>query len=432
MSKNHSNQHLIIISLDALNMQDFEVIKTLPNFKSFLEEGSYVKEVRSVYPTVTYTCHTSIITGVYPGKHGIYANEKIQPERYKAQDWYWFEKDIKVPTLFDYTNKAGLISANVLWPVMAAAPITYNCPEIWSETGESYVSLYLKFASKNTLPIIAMNASKSKGKKQPFLDNFVEGVATQMILKKKPHLLCMHFIELDHERHVQGLHAPSIKTILERLDGRIGNIIEATKKAGTYENTTFILLGDHGCSEFNDVVYLNTYFEKEGFLSTDKNKDITSWNAYANSCGGSVQIHINKQCDEITRANISESIDKLAVMPNTFVKKLYSKKEVLEKHQLLGDFDFMIEPRDGFVFRNDIADTMIKNRTTIDNCFKSDHGQDPNHKDLKTLLFAKGNRIKRGVCLDSACIIDEGPTFARILGLKMENVDGRVLEEFIN
>ncbi|PKM50483.1 MAG: alkaline phosphatase family protein [Firmicutes bacterium HGW-Firmicutes-7] len=431
MSSNDSNQNLIILSLDALNSSDLEAIKVLPNFKTFFEEGAYVKQVKSVYPSVTYTCHTSIITGAFPGKHGIYANEKVQPERLNAQDWYWFEKDIKVPTLFDYAKKAGLISANVLWPVMAAAPITYNCPEIWSETGESYPSLYLKFATKNVLPIIAKHASKFKGKKQPFLDNFVESLGIHLILRKKPNLLCMHFIELDHERHVNGLHGPGINTILERLDNRIGNIIEATKEAGIYDNTTFILLGDHGGADFNAVVYLNTYLEKEGLITTDENKSIITWCAYANSCGGSVQIHINKQCDEATKMKIADSISKLTVMPNTFVEKLYTKEDALEKHSLSGDFDFIIEPRDGFVFRNDITDWMIKDSASIDNCFKSDHGQDPNHRDLKTLLLAKGNKIKKGVCVDSACIIDEGPTFAKILGLEMENVDGRILEELL-
>ncbi|MBC7960893.1 MAG: alkaline phosphatase family protein, partial [Vallitaleaceae bacterium] len=226
------NSHLIILSLDALNAQDFDFLTTLPNFKSFIEEGSYVREVESVYPSVTYTCHSSIITGVFPDKHGIYANERIHPERALDQPWNWYEKYIQVPTLFDYVNEAGLVTANVLWPVMADAPIRYNCPEIWSVVGESYVSLYLKHASKRALPIIFKNASKSKGKEQPYLDNFVESIVLDLIAKKKPNLLTAHLIELDHERHVSGLHEPVTYDILRRLDQRVGRILEAAKKAG--------------------------------------------------------------------------------------------------------------------------------------------------------------------------------------------------------
>lgn len=425
------NQHLIVISLDALNAQDLAYLKELPNFKSFIDEGSYVKEVTSVYPTVTYTCHTSIITGAYPNKHGIFTNELMQPERAANQEWFWYEKYIKVPTLFDYANKAGMVTANVLWPVMAGAPITYNCPEIWSVTGESYLSLFLKNASKKALPFIIKHKKESRGKQQPYLDNFVEKIAIDMIVKKKPNLLCMHLIELDHERHVMGLHQQTINTIIRRLDERVGNIIEATKKAGIYDKTTFVLLGDHGCTDFSNVVYMNTLFEQEGFLTVDKNRQITSWSAYANSCGGSTHIHINKECDEVTNQKIAEFLDKLTVMPNTFIKKLYTKQEVVDKYSLQGDFDYVIEARNGYVFRNPVPSQPIINRAELNNCFVADHGQEPTHPDLKTILFAKGPKIKKGIVLDTACIVDEGPTFAKILGLEMENTDGHILTDML-
>jgi len=431
MAKQGSNQHLIIISLDAINAQDFNILSSLPNFKSFIEEGAYITEVVSVYPSVTYACHSSIITGTYPDKHGIYSNEKIQPHRSTCQDWYWFKNDILVPTLFDYANQAGLITANVLWPVMASAPIKYNFPEIWSETGESYFSLYLKYATKNTLPMLIKHASKFKGKEQPDLDNFVENLSTEIILRKSPHLLCLHFIELDHERHIKGLTGDHVQSVLERFDMRIGRIIEATKKAGFYEDTTFVLLGDHGSTDFSHVVYLNTFFEEEGFLKTDSNKKIISWDAYANSCGGSVQIHINKQCDSLKRQKFIDTLGKLTVMPNTFIKTIFTKDEVHKKYHLSGEFDYVIEPKDGFIFRNDICEPWIKPKHLVKNCLFAEHGQEPTHKNMKTIFLAKGNRIKKGVQLDTACIVDEAPTFAKILELDMENVDGRVLDEII-
>jgi predicted AlkP superfamily pyrophosphatase or phosphodiesterase len=51
-------------------------------------------------------------------------------------------------------------------------------------------------------------------------------------------------------RHVAGLKDPISKDILQRMDQRIGRIIEATKAAGTYDHTTFVVLGDHGCTDF--------------------------------------------------------------------------------------------------------------------------------------------------------------------------------------
>jgi predicted AlkP superfamily pyrophosphatase or phosphodiesterase len=116
--KSTSKKHLIVLSVDALNKHDFDYINQLPNFKDFIENGAYVREVDSVYPSLTYTAHTSIITGTYPDKHGIFTNEIATPSVATKQPWFWFEKDIQVPTLFDYARKANLVTANVLWPVM--------------------------------------------------------------------------------------------------------------------------------------------------------------------------------------------------------------------------------------------------------------------------------------------------------------------------
>lgn len=431
MKKKNAKLHLVIISIDALNAQDFDYIKTLPNFKQFIDEGSYVREVESVYPTLTYTCHTSIITGTYPKKHGIHTNEVHCPEVATKQPWYWYEKDIKVPTLFDYTNQAGLTSANVLWPVMAGAPITYNCPEIWSVTGQSYASLYFKYGTKSILPIIAKYAVKFKGKKQPYLDNFVEGVSKQIIVRKKPNLICMHLIELDHVRHVKGLHEPSTKLILNKIDDRIGNIIEATKKAGTYEYTTFVILGDHGTSDFQNIVYLNTLFKQQDLLTVDDHNNIVAWKAYANGCGGSVQIYVHEDSDEESRQKIEDVIGKISVMPDTFIKKSYTRDDVDKLYHLNGNFEFVLEAKDGYVFKNHVTDTIVKNSAEVKNSYIAEHGYLPTHKNLKTMLFAKGRGIKKGVQIRQACIVDGGPTFAKILGLNMENVDGRVIEEIL-
>ena len=65
---------LIVISADAMVAEDLEYLKTLPNYRKYLEGGALVKHVRSIYPSVTYPCHTTMVTGVYPDKHGITSN----------------------------------------------------------------------------------------------------------------------------------------------------------------------------------------------------------------------------------------------------------------------------------------------------------------------------------------------------------------------
>ena len=65
---------LIVISADALVAEDVEYLETLPNFKKYLAGGVGVRKVHSVYPTITYPCHTTMITGVYPDTHKVTGN----------------------------------------------------------------------------------------------------------------------------------------------------------------------------------------------------------------------------------------------------------------------------------------------------------------------------------------------------------------------
>ena len=49
----------------------------------------------------------------------------------------------------------------------------------------------------------------------------------------------------------------------------------------------------------------------------------------------------------------------------------------------------------------------------------------------KTAFFACGPAFRKGAELDRACLVDEAPTMARILGFEMEDVDGQCLEALL-
>ena len=107
-------KHLIVISFDGLSTLDFEYINSLPNFKNFIKEAAYSKKVYSIYPTLTYPAHATIVTGKYPKNHGIINNTLLQLNR-KSPDWYWERKYIKGDTFYDIAIKTGMKVAAILW-----------------------------------------------------------------------------------------------------------------------------------------------------------------------------------------------------------------------------------------------------------------------------------------------------------------------------
>src|ERR1700685_1630616 len=74
---------LVVISVDGLRpdyvtQADAHGAK-IPNLRRFLKQGTYADGVQGVVPTVTYPSHTTLMTGVWPAKHGIYANTTFDP-----------------------------------------------------------------------------------------------------------------------------------------------------------------------------------------------------------------------------------------------------------------------------------------------------------------------------------------------------------------
>lgn len=80
-------QKFIVMSADALVTEDLELLKTLPNYRKYVDGGAMTESMLSVYPSVTYAAHTAMATGCTPGKTGILANvEKLAPDEYS---WVW-------------------------------------------------------------------------------------------------------------------------------------------------------------------------------------------------------------------------------------------------------------------------------------------------------------------------------------------------------
>ena len=91
---------LVVFCLDALCTLDLEYMKTLPNFRMMFEKGSLVKHVEPVYPTLTYPCHCSILTGVSTKVHGVPHNEIVDVEDPQAP-WYSLRSQIKCRTFME-------------------------------------------------------------------------------------------------------------------------------------------------------------------------------------------------------------------------------------------------------------------------------------------------------------------------------------------
>ncbi|MDR0922249.1 MAG: alkaline phosphatase family protein [Lactobacillales bacterium] len=428
------SKKLVIISIDAMGASDLlGDLTDIPTLARFKEEGTHVQNIQAIYPSLTYPSHTTLVTGEYPKTHGIINNTKIQPQR-KSPDWYWYSKDILVPTLYDVAKNEGLTTAAFLWPVTAKSSIDWNIAEIFPNriwTNQVLTSM----SASSPLFIYEMNKKYGhlrQGIKQPYLDDFITAAAVDTLENKKPDLTLIHLVDMDSMRHAHGVLSEEAKAALVRQDARVANIIEATKIAGTYEETSFVILGDHYQIDVHHMIRLNALFAKKGWLTPRADGTVRrNFDVYAKSADGSTYIYVDKTSD-VEPQEIRQELEKIEG-----ISRIYSTKEATERGAA-PNATFMIEAKRGYYFIDEAIGKIVEKVNPNDigqpERYMAVHGYSPFKQNYSTTVMFKGPEIAKGKAIEKADLIDEAPTFAEILGLKTfpKHTAGKSIKEIFN
>lgn len=428
------NKYVIVISFDAVSEEDLEFLSKQPNFSKLIKNGALIKKVESVYPSLTYPAHATIVTGKYPKNHGV-INNTVLDFKNDNPDWYWYRKYIKGDTIFDLAEKSGMKTCSILWPVTARSKITYNMPEIFCT--KRYDNQILKSALAGS-KIYQVNMNKKfgylrQGMEEPYLDNFATEVAKKTIRELKPNLILLHLIDSDSQKHKYGIENKEVIESLKRHDERLGEIIESLKLAGIYEDSTIIALGDHSQINVNNVIKLNSILMKNDLINVNSNK-IKSYKAIAKSCDGSSYIYLKNKNDVETRKKVRDILNELKNKYSNVIEEVYNNEEI---KNLGADINasFMIEAKRGYYFIDDFlgeAIEVIDESSKIKHKLRASHGYLPSRDNYKTFFIAYGKTIKKGVVLEKGKLINHGPTIAKILDIDLRDCDGIVEERILN
>lgn len=428
-NKTGKAKHLIVISYDAFSEDNWEHASKLPNMSRLINNGAFSTKLKSVYPTLTYVVHTTMVTGVYPDKHEIYHNNPLQPfVKEEEQDWFWYRKDIKVPTIYDAVKERKMTTAGILWPVTGKAAIRYNIPEIRAIGDENQALKILKNGSP--LYSVAMELKFGRvrrGIKQPYLDDFTTMCAVDTIIKKKPNLFLVHLIDLDDTKHEYGTDGKEIDETIIRMDKRLGDIVNATEEAGIKEDTVFLIVGDHGQINVKYKIKLNQLLKEKGLIYEEQGE--IKWRAYIQSAGGSAYLHIQDGDKEAEKLAL-EILDKVMKEDCYGIECLYTRDDLDSRHVELS-VPYMLEAKRGYCFDDSIDGEVIINLDKQGIKYAT-HGYSPDKEIYRCNLIISGNCIKKGYELCGIKMVDIAPTMGKILGIDFNNGDGKELSEIFN
>ncbi|MBI2932842.1 MAG: alkaline phosphatase family protein [Planctomycetes bacterium] len=414
-------ERVVIVSVDGLRpefyLSDAWEMATL---RAWSRQGAHAKAVESVFPSVTYAAHASILTGVRPGRHGIVANGPFG-ESGPAPEWYWEAKDIGARTLWQAAKEKGLATAIVFWPSSVGADVQWRLPERWAvRDGEKTAELLPRLATKGLAAELALAVGVPKemdGREGK--DAFIAECAAYVLRKYKPRLMFVHLGEVDYYSHRDGPNSESARKAVARTDAQL---VKVWRAAEMLESAALIVTGDHGFAEARESVAPNVVLAQAGMIELEGGR-VKRWKAMAHAHGGSATVYVK---DDVSVAEV------IAVLEKAAVEGVRRRYRVLDRKRLdeLGAnlrAAFALEAEAGFAFSGAVQGSVVERWTSA----RGYHGYLPERANMATGFVAIGAGIKVGGCVERMRLIDIAPTVARLLALAMDDVEGRVVAEIL-
>jgi len=437
-------KRIVVISADAMVCEDVEQLRKLPNFQKYLAGGSECKKgMRTIYPSVTYPIHVSMATGCYAGKHQVTSNFNFTTEN-KNDNWKWFSDAIAVEDIFTAAKKAGYRTAAVAWPVTGRHPdIDYLMDEYWMpEAGDTLRSSFQRAgSSEEVLRILEDNAKyldkdyRLGGKKHfmviPQVDDFIVHVSCDIIRQYRPELTFIHTGAFDSYRHAHGAFSEYLQKAVADLDQYIGLVMDACREAGVEEETNLFLVSDHGQRDINRAINLNVKLADAGLIQVDEKGTVTDWQAYCFSNAMSTLVYLRDPGDEALKEKTRQVLEDLQTEGVFGIGRIYTAEEARNEEQLYGGFTFVIES-DGYTsFGDSAVRPLVQNFDASDYRFgRATHGYMPDYGP-QPVFVAKGPDIRDNVVLGRGRIVDEAPTYAKLLGVTLPQADGHAMDEIL-
>lgn len=428
---------LLIFMIDALCETDVAYMRTLKNFGWILENGALVREMLPVYPSFTYPCHVSIMTGCYPNKHGIPHNEHVKAGVHPVP-WYSKRSMVKKKFFAEYAKEHGYSTCLINWPVSEGADVDINLPMCLPPRyrGDNPRMFYEESTSKEVLDryfwkygYLLCGCNKILNSSY---DDFTNAVSPDIIRDYgQPDVMFVKMCDLDTVRHKMGVDNDSAKLQLQKHDCELGVLMESIRRYGDFEHTNFIIMGDHGQTDVERVLNFNRVLQEKGLQKLDENGHLESFDAYCHSTGGCGWIELGNPADEELRQRVYQVLLEAKDSGKYGLGYVFTKEEADERFHLTGPFDFIIEGEEPLSFGYDPAAPLFTKAAPGDyKTAPGTHGGLP-WRDHRTTFFACGPAFKKGAVIEQACLVDEAPTMAKILGFEMEDIDGKCLDDIL-
>lgn len=267
-----SAEQVAVIGLDGADWSQIEPLMEegeMPNLKAVMEEGQH-GNLTSTYPVMSPVAWTSYSTGSDPSVHGIY--DFLQPSgdgfapttsRNIQQPYFWRHINgrkvvVNQPMTYPPEKVEGVLVSGYL----ASNDTTYtHPPELSDELNDKgYIieGLSMGFDRERRDDVLErLNRTVEKRTE----------VALEILEEEDPDFFQVVYTGLDRLQHYfplqpsDGEYSEAVPSHYRKLDSEIGKIRQELP-----ENTTLIVMSDHGFQKLDREIYLNHWMRDQGYL----------------------------------------------------------------------------------------------------------------------------------------------------------------------
>jgi predicted AlkP superfamily pyrophosphatase or phosphodiesterase len=211
-----AKKHVLLCSLDGVRPDAIQATPT-PHIDRLVREGSFTWKARTVMPSSTLTCHTSMLRGVDTARHGITSNTfhpLVRP----------------VPSLLEVAHQAGL-----------ATGFCYNWEPLRDIADPGSLNLAFLYKLPNYQKCKDDSYLESEPEQMQFLCSLLESLDLE--------LLFLYLGGTDAVGHAFGWMSEEYLESITRADACLGMILDKIAELGRADSTCTLVLSDHGGHE---------------------------------------------------------------------------------------------------------------------------------------------------------------------------------------
>ncbi|KAI4226300.1 MAG: hypothetical protein L6R36_003291 [Xanthoria steineri] len=251
----------LLISLDGFRA-DFLLRGLTPTLNSFVADGISPRWMLPTFPSVTFTNHYTLATGLYAESHGIVSNTFWDPA---LGEHFTYANDTisMVPKwwggepLWVTTERQGVRTAVHMWPGSEAG------------IGDLQPTFLDKFNGEEPL-------AKKTGRILELLDLPGDHDEADGVPLRRPQFIAAYVPVVDVNGHRFGPNSTEVNTTLQEVDEMFGNLLEGLRARNLTDIINVIVVSDHGMA----TTSTERLIQLDDLIDVDLIEHIDGWPNY--------------------------------------------------------------------------------------------------------------------------------------------------------